>query len=1552
MSLGRHRTGTRHSARVRQSMLKRLVAAPVALTLMSGVAWAYWSAGSVPGGGGAAAATTVNQGATPTASVAGTAVTVSWAASSLSNGLPVSGYLVNRYDVATLSSQTILSSCAGTVMATTCTENSVPTGQWVYAVTPLFASNWRGVESLKSNPVTIDGTPPVSAISLAVLTGNALKSGSTIFYRGVAAGSFTLTNAVSDSGTGPASSATAVLSGTSAGWTAHTASAVSTPTGGPYVSNPFSWTAGAASSPTEVVTARDVAGNSAATTLSFVNDSTAPTPGTITYTAGYQVGRSVTITFTTGTDAGSGIANRQLQRSFAPLTAGTCGGYSTFANLGAVNPTSPYTDSQVTNGICYQYQYVVTDLLGNQTIATGPNVARVDYAGAVSTTPGLLSQWRLGESTISSDSFTDASGTALASHAGEIGATWVHQAGSATAQITNANRVRRANSTGYSIDYTTATPPSADYSVEADLVVMSTLTADMAGVIGRLNTGSNKFYMARWEQASTSWNLIRYTNGTATNLGGAAGSLTVGATYRVRLSMVGSALKLYVNGVLTVSATDSNFTPAGRAGIMSGADASSLANSDATGIHFDNFQVTPRAADSKGSNAADYVNGVTLGAAGALAGDANTAATFDGVNDYVQAVGTTGLPVGASLRSVEMWFKTTSAVRQVLFDYGARASDDEFGLWLNAGGASMTAWGYGPDDKTFTLSSPVNDGNWHQVVKTYDGTSITLYVDGVALPSQAAPRTTTVDSYGFGIGAVIVPGDSNSGGFFNGSLDEVSFYTAVLNQTTVTNHYLLGTSPAPDLTGPTGGSVDAGGLVGTGSRYATSTVLSLNLAKGSDPSGLAATGAQLLRATAALTSGGGTADGVCGTFGGYTLVTGGSDPVSPESDTVADQACYSYQYIVSDTLGNSTTYTSPGIKVDSAGPAAPSLTFSMFTNTYWSGAGSTVYYRSSAAAGSFTTTASATDTASGIATYAFPALGANWTSTPVSTGVGTYSWAGAPAAPGTKSVTATNNSTVTSVGAPFTLSGDNTAPTAGSVAYVGGTNTGASVSVSFTTGTDTGGSGIGTRLLQRQSAPLTGSTCGTFGAFATITNGTNPTTSPLVDTTVAAGSCYLYRYVVSDNVGNQDTAVSASVVKVSLSYLATINGEASLLSYWRLGEATTSSDTFTGAIGARLQDRDGEIGAHWTKVTGDDAVITNDPLLRIRRNANSTSGAVYYSSGVPSAADYTVQADVYVASSLTNDVVGVAGRLTTPSNGTYYAAVYNRAAGAWTLYSVANGVKTTLGTPYAQSLVAGTTYRLTLDMSGQTISLLVDGVQQVSATNATITTAGHGGVVLGFGATTTTVTDTTGMHLDNFTVTPPLVDSKGTNNGDYANGPTLGVTGAIVGDANTAALFNGVNSYGSVARQISTDFSIEFWFQSTQGLGINNTQWWQGAGLVDAEVSGTARDFGVSLGSDGRVVAGVGGTPDVSIVSSGGYDDGSWHHVVFARTAASGALRLYVDSLLVGSATGSTASVTTPNISFGRIQAGNNYFAGSLDEVAVYNTALSQAAVTAHYNAH
>ncbi len=335
-----------------------------------------------------------------------------------------------------------------------------------------------------------------------------------------------------------------------------------------------------------------------------------------------------------------------------------------------------------------------------------------------------------------------------------------------------------------------------------------------------------------------------------------------------------------------------------------------------------------------------------------------------------------------------------------------------------------------------------------------------------------------------------------------------------------------------DATGPSGGSVDATGLVGTGSRYSTSTTLSVSFGKGTDGgSGLAASGAQLLRASATLSSTG-TVDGTCGSYSTYAQV-GANDPATPKSDTVADHACYRYEYVVADNVGNSTTYTSGDIKVDTTAPAAPTVSFSAFTNA--SATGTVVYYQPGASSGGFTVTGTASDVFSGIGSFAFPSLGSGWTGTPGALGVEAYSYSAPnPTAPsGGKTATATNNASVTSAASTaFTVVPDSTAPTGGTVSYTTGYYTTASVSVTFTPGTD-GGSGINASsgILQRASTGLSSGACGTtYSSFATIVS--NPT-SPYVDTGGTTGNCYEYRYLISDAVGNQSAPyTSANVVKL------------------------------------------------------------------------------------------------------------------------------------------------------------------------------------------------------------------------------------------------------------------------------------------------------------------------------------------------------------------------------------------------------------------------------------
>ena len=467
------------------------------------------------------------------------------------------------------------------------------------------------------------------------------------------------------------------------------------------------------------------------------------------------------------------------------------------------------------------------------------------------------------------------------------------------------------------------------------------------------------------------------------------------------------------------------------------------------------------------------------------------------------------------------------------------------------------------------------------------------------------------------------------------------------------------------------------------------------------------------------------------------------------------------------------------------------------------------------------------------------------------------------------------------------------------------------------------------------------------------------TAGVLTGTPTAAGTFSSVIVKVADAVTNVTRTYAIVVAKKT--YYDTINDTVGLVNYWRLGEAsaTSSSDTFTGDAGSTLQSHVSDSGAAWAKPVGTwaDAVITGS-TGRIRKGGTNTGVALYYTSAAPASVDYKVEADLHVPAVPlpTNDAIGVVGRLdpaASPS-GTYYQAFYEYSSQKWTLAERTSSGFQWIGQSNVASLSVGT-YRLTLDMSGSTIRLLVNGVEQVSVVDTSITAAGRAGVILGWNNQGTTDTDTSGMQLDNFSVTgttPVLADNEAVNNGSYLNGPTLGVAGALVGDTNTAVAFDGVNEYGAVARQISDNFSIEFWFKSTQGIGTG-TAWTSGAGLVDASIPAVGNDFGVSLRSDGKLLAGVGGASDTTLVSSaGGYDNGAWHHVVFTRTMSTGALVLYVDGVSKATGTGSKVSLTAAaNINFARIQSGGNFFAGSMDEIAMYNVVLTSAIVNAHYSA-
>jgi hypothetical protein len=195
------------------------------------------------------------------------------------------------------------------------------------------------------------------------------------------------------------------------------------------------------------------------------------------------------------------------------------------------------------------------------------------------------------------------------------------------------------------------------------------------------------------------------------------------------------------------------------------------------------------AVDASGNthNGSYAATGVTLGAPGALVNDADTAVTLDGVTGAIQETSGGGVPVGSTARSLEIWFRTSTAARQPLFNSGTAGSLSQFAVYLAGAQVQVND---GTETLTFAAASSLADGAWHHLVVTYDGTtSIAVYVDGSAVGSaQATSGTlaTVLDVTGLEVGR------DNAAGFFSGTLDEAAVYPTGLSSAKVAAHFAAG----------------------------------------------------------------------------------------------------------------------------------------------------------------------------------------------------------------------------------------------------------------------------------------------------------------------------------------------------------------------------------------------------------------------------------------------------------------------------------------------------------------------------------------------------------------------------------------------------------------------------------------------------------------------------------------------------------------------------------------------------------------------------------------
>lgn len=190
-----------------------------------------------------------------------------------------------------------------------------------------------------------------------------------------------------------------------------------------------------------------------------------------------------------------------------------------------------------------------------------------------------------------SDDFATGSGD-LVGTAPDVGGTWTDGSSSGSpSPVYDSNKIRQQDA-ATAFTYVATDPGDPDYTVEADVIPQSAGSSGVAGVCGRKNaaTGSVTTYAADYYDHATAgsrqWRLYKVVAGVTTVLGTYTENIGT-TTKRLKLSMNGTAIKVFVDDVERISVTDSDVTAAGRAGVVVG-----NASSNTNGPWLDNFVAT------------------------------------------------------------------------------------------------------------------------------------------------------------------------------------------------------------------------------------------------------------------------------------------------------------------------------------------------------------------------------------------------------------------------------------------------------------------------------------------------------------------------------------------------------------------------------------------------------------------------------------------------------------------------------------------------------------------------------------------------------------------------------------------------------------------------------------------------------------------------------------------------------------------------------------------------------------------------------------------------
>ena len=215
---------------------------------------------------------------------------------------------------------------------------------------------------------------------------------------------------------------------------------------------------------------------------------------------------------------------------------------------------------------------------------------------------------------------------------------------------------------------------------------------------------------------------------------------------------------------------------------------------------------------------------------------------------------------------------------------------------------------------------------------------------------------------------------------------------------------------------------------------------------------------------------------------------------------------------------------------------------------------------------------------------------------------------------------------------------------------------------------------------------------------------------------------------------------------------------------------------------------------------------------------------------------------------------------------------------------------------------------------------------------------------------------TTGSAYSKLVLWHDFEETAGTVIGDWKDNvhsvneptatPATKSTSSAIGDR--CLVFNGTNQYtlGGVTNMPTTKMSFAFWIKTTATAGTLISFGGGASNNVERAVKLSAGKVQLFEKNGGA---------ETSLLSSGTVNDDSWHHIVCTIAGISSVWKIYVDQVDVSASVvngpgNSNLAVTQTTIAVSYLNAAiSNYYAGSMDDLRIYNDVLTTAEITELY---